>query len=171
MRKFWMAAAAVAVLGSSATAQGAMKERVVVERFTDSFAFSIDCAEFGPYAFENQVSGTQRIRVVEVLDQDGELLQTVFHIAIRETETNSVTGKSLRLSGTVREVWDYASNTRTLSGKVWLGNEPGQGTYVHDSGRITMTLDTRVASFLAGPKEAFFGGGIDVPVCAALAAD
>ena len=32
-----------------------------------------------------------------------------------------------------------------------------------------MTLDTHEPLFVAGPYEAFFAGGIDYPVCAALA--
>jgi hypothetical protein len=32
-----------------------------------------------------------------------------------------------------------------------------------------MTLDTRIAQFVAGPHAAFFAGGIDPVACAALA--
>jgi hypothetical protein len=32
-----------------------------------------------------------------------------------------------------------------------------------------MTLDARVAQFVAGPHEAFFGGGIEAVLCKALA--
>ena len=49
-------------------------------------------------------------------------------------------------------------------------NQPGKGLIIHDSGRIRMTLDTHIAQFTAGKKDVFFGGGIDVLVCAALAA-
>lgn len=70
----------------------------------------------------------------------------------------------------MHEVLDWASHTRTLSGNVALGTKPGGGTYIQETGRITMTLDTREALFVAGTHEAFVAGGIDVPVCAALAA-
>jgi hypothetical protein len=164
-----LGAAAMLVPAGMASAGG--KERVLVESFTESYAFAVDCGDFGPYAFENEVEGSARVRVTDVLDRDGALLQTVFHIVLKETDTNSVSGKSLPLRTAVHEVWDYASNTRTLTGAVFLGTEPGAGTYVQDTGRITMTLDTREAQFVAGPHEAFFGGGIDPVVCEALAAE
>jgi hypothetical protein len=174
MRKGWklvaaMGLAAVLVPAGVASANG--KERVLVESFTESYAFAVDCGDFGPYAFENEVGGSARVRVTDILDRESGLLQTVFHIVLRETDTNSVSGKSLPLHGAVHEVWDYASNTRTLSGAVFVGTERGGGTYVQDTGRITMTLDTRVAQFVAGPHEAFFAGGVDPVVCAALASE
>jgi len=67
-------------------------------------------------------------------------------------------------------VWDYASNTRTLTGAVFMGMRPGKGTYIQDAGRITLTLDTRIAQFVAGKHEAYFGSGVDYAVCRALAA-
>lgn len=164
-----VAAVAACTLGLAGTAQGAGKERVIVDRWTESGGGVVDCSEFGPYEFENHFSGTQKITVTDVFSRDGELLQTIVHANLQETEMNSVTGATLLLKAAVHEVWDYASNTRTISGKVWHGTTNGGGTYVHDTGRITMTLDTREPLFVAGPHEAFFAGGVDVPVCAALA--
>ena len=66
-------------------------------------------------------------------------------------------------------MWDYGSNTRTVSGGTYLGTDPGQGTYLLHAGRITMTLDTHVPHTVAGHHEVFFGGGIDAVMCAALA--
>lgn len=162
-----VAAGCVLALGGSAGAAG--KQRVVVEQVSEPYEFAVDCSEFGAHDFDNLVSGHQRIQVTEVLAADGTLLQTVFHIAFSETDTNSESGASLRLKASVHEVWDYASNTRTMSGKVALGTQPGGGTYIQEVGRITMTLDTREVLFLAGPHEAFFAGGIDFPVCDTLA--
>jgi hypothetical protein len=161
--------ASAGVLASTGVAGASNgKERVLVDRFDEPYSFAVDCAGFG-YAFEIEVAGTQRVRVTDVLANDGTLLQTVFHIALRETDTNSVSGKSVPLHGTVHEVWDYASNTRTISGSVFVGNAPG-GKWVQDTGRITMTLDTRIATFVAGPHQAFFTpGGLDALACAALA--
>ena len=45
------------------------------------------------------------------------------------------------------------------------GPAPGPGCTT--PGRITMTLEDRIASFLAGPKEVFFGGGLDAYACRA----
>ena len=171
MKKLTVTAlAATCVFGSAASADAAGKQRVLVDRFVEPYEFPVPCADFGPWEFDNLVSGVQRIRVVDVFASDGTLLKTEFHIALREIDTNSETGASLPVKGTVREVWHYATNTRTLSGSVWMANQPGEGIVVHDSGRITLTLDTREAQFMAGPKEAFLApGGVDELVCGALA--
>lgn len=169
MRKLSITAlAATCALAPAAPAEAAGKQRVLAERFVEPYEFAIDCADFGPYDFENLVDGVQRIRVVDVFASDGTLLETEFHIALRETNTNSKTGASVPVKGTVREVWHYASNTRTISGSVWMVNQPGQGLVVHDSGRITLDLDTDEPSFIAGPKDVFFGN-LDELVCEVLA--
>ncbi len=170
MKKLALIAALGALtLGSTTTAGAAGKQRVVVDRFSDTYADSVDCAEFGPYQFEVLFSGRQRVEVTDVVGADGTLLQTVLNIGISETDANSVTGEGMLLKGAVHEVWDYASNTRTINGKVWLGTAPGEGKSFQDTGRITMTLDDSEPLFVAGPHEVFFGGGLDSMVCAELA--
>jgi len=172
MRMF-RAVAAAAVAGTLAlggSAQAAGTKRVVVDRGVVPYEFDIDCAEFGPYSFENQVKGQQRQQVTEVFAADGTLLQTVVKTGFTETDTNSESGGSLNLTSAYHEVLDYAKNTRTLSGKVALGTRPGGGgTYIQETGRIVMALDTYEPLFVAGPHDAFFAGGIDFPVCDALA--
>jgi hypothetical protein len=161
--------AAVLVATGTASASNA-KERVVVERVVDEYSFvPVDCADVGEYAFSIKAEGTLRFTATDVFGADGTLLQTVFHIVIDEVDTNTVSGKTLPLHAAAREVWDYASNTRTQSGIVAIGASPGGGTYIQETGRITMTLDTREVLFLAGPHPAFFEGGIDPALCAALA--
>jgi hypothetical protein len=170
MRKlFTPIVAGVVALGLAAPSQAAQKHREVVERIDEDGGFSIDCGEFGPYDFDNIVAGHQWVTITEVRDGEGTLLQTVFHTGIKETDTNSVTGGSLPLTTAIREVWDYEDNTRTQTGKVFLGTEGQGGTYVHETGKIVMTLDTHEAFFVAGPHSAFFEGGVDYPVCRALA--
>jgi hypothetical protein len=164
----WVAVVLVA-LAAVGSAGAAGKERVVVDHFVEPYAFAVSCAPYGPYTFDNLVSGREHVRVTEVLAKDGALLQLVLDIQFQETNVNSETGKELTLKGAVHEVWDFTSNTRTISGKVFLGTGEGGGTWVQDTGRITMTLDTKEPRFVGGPHEAFFGGGIDVLACAALA--
>ena len=164
------AVAAGCVLALSGSAGAAAKQRVVVDRYSEPYEFAIDCSQFGSHDFDNLVSGHERKQVTEVLAADGTLLQTVFHTSFSETDTNSESGASLRLKAAFHEVLDHVANTRTLSGKVALGTLPGGGgTYIQEVGRITMTLDTYEPLFVAGPHEAFAAGGIDFPVCAALA--
>jgi hypothetical protein len=172
VRALTFAAATLAAL-AAATAAGASngKQRIVVERIVDEYSSVVvtDCAAYGPYDFFIEATGTFRASIVDVLADDGSLLQTVFHFSLDETEANSVSGRSLPLHGVIHEVWDYGSNTRTVVGVAYIGTERGAGTYLQDTGRITMTLDTHVAQFVAGPHEVFFGGGIETVLCAALA--
>jgi hypothetical protein len=110
----------------------------------------------------------ERVMITDVVASDGTVLETIFDIVLDETDTNTVSGRSLPLRGTVHEVFDWGSNTRTLTGAIFIGRDPGEGLYVQDTGRITITLDTRVAEFVAGPHQAFFGGGIETVLCTAL---
>lgn len=169
MPKAVAAAAVVGTLALAGPADAAGTKRVVVDRAVAAYEFRVNCADFGPYDFDNIVQGRQRQQVTEVLADDGTLLRTVIHTTFTETDTNSASGASLGLKGAYNETLDYAANTRTLNGKVALGTQPGGGTYIQETGRITMALDTYEPLFVAGPHDAFFAGGIDVPVCAALA--
>jgi hypothetical protein len=51
---------------------------------------------------------------------------------------------------------------------VWIGNQPGAGTFIQDTGRIVIDLETGEAISIAGPHEGF-QNGVDETVCAALA--
>lgn len=163
-RRLLPAALLTAALLLAAPAGAAQRERVLVERDTFSYDGSADC---GTFAIE--YAGVQRFKAWDIFE-DGELVETVFIQGFEETNTHSVTGATLPLRGRVREIWQYGEGTRTLTGAVYIGTRPGSGTWVHDSGRITMTLEDRIASFVAGPKEVFFGGGLDAYACRALAA-
>jgi hypothetical protein len=160
---------ALCALAVTASAQAEGKQRVV-DRFGGQYGFAAPCGDFGPYAFDVLVSGTERGQFTEILAADGSLLQQVLNIQFFETNTNSDTGESITLRGAVHVVWDFASNTRTLSGKVYLATRPGDGIAIQDTGRITITLDTSEALFVAGPHGVFFGGGLDAVVCEELAA-
>ena len=157
-------AALAAALLLPATADAAKRERVLVERVTFPYDGTADCGTFS-IAYE----GDQRFTAWDIFE-DGELVETVFIQSFTETNTSSATGTSLTLRGRVREVWEYDEGTRTVSGAVYIGTRAGAGTWVHDSGRITMTLEDRIASFLAGPKEVFLGGGLDAYACRVFAA-
>ena len=161
-------AASLVATGAATASNG--KQRVLVERIVEEYSFvPVDCADVGPYDFSIRVDGTIRFTITDVFGADGTLLQTVLHIVIDEIDTNTVSGKTLPLHAAGHEVWDYASNTRTQSGVVAIGTTPGGGTYIQETGRISMTLDTHDVLFLAGPHPAFFEGGSDPAVCAALA--
>ncbi len=162
-RRLLPLAALTAALLLPASAGAADRERVLVERVTFPYDGAADCG-----AFAIEFNGVQRFAAWDVYE-DGELVRTVFIQGFKETDTHSVTGATLSLRGQVRELWEYGKGTRTVSGAVYVGNRPGAGTWVHDSGRITMTLEDRIASFIAGPKEVFLGGGLDAYACRAMA--
>ena len=163
LRRLLPIAALIAAALLPASAGAAQRERVLVERVTFPYDGAADC---GTFAIE--FSGVQRFTAWDIYE-DGELVQSVFIQGFKETDTHSVTGATLTLRGQARELWEYDEGTRTISGAVYVGNRPGAGTWVHDSGRITMTLEDRIASFIAGPKEVFFGGGIDAYACGVFA--
>ena len=158
-----IAALTAVLLLPAAAADAAERERVLVERVTFSYSGAADC---GTFAVE--YAGIQRFKAWDIFE-GGELVRTVFIQGFKETDTHSATGVTLPLRGSVREVWEYGAGTRTISGAVYMGSNPGDGNWVHDSGRITMTLEDRIASFLAGPKEVFFGGGLDAYACRTFA--
>lgn len=161
--------ATLCVLASGAPAEAAGKTRTVVEQFSDTYELTIDCEPFGPYDFDVLVSGREYVTVTEVAAADGTVLQTVVHARFVETNTNSRSGVSLPLKRSAREVWDWGAGVRTITGAVLVGTQHGNGTWVQDTGRITLTIDTDEPVFVAGPHEVFFGGGIDAIGCAALA--
>ena len=111
-------------------------------------------APIGDFDFSDRVEGDIKVRVTDVVATDGALLQTIFQSSSKRRTRTRSRARACGSTGAANEVWDYASNTRTITGAVFVGNGPG-GKRVQDTGRITMTLDTRIASFVAGPHEAF----------------
>lgn len=155
-----------ATLAFAGVAEAATETERVRDRFGGSYAFANPCAPYG-YAFDVLIDGRDRWSITDVIDADGTLVRTEFHISFTETNTNSVTGKTLSLKVQAYDVWDYVTNTRTVSNTTIGMTEDGK--VIQDTGRIVMTLDTREPSFVAGPHEVFFGGGLDRVVCAELA--
>jgi hypothetical protein len=49
------------VLGLAAPAQAGGLQRTVVAQITAPYEFVVDCSAFGPYDFENRVSGEFRL--------------------------------------------------------------------------------------------------------------
>jgi hypothetical protein len=164
-----IAATALCVLGTGASAEAAGKQRIVVERFSNTYELAVDCEPFGPYAFDVLVSGREHVTVTDVVADDGTVLQTVVHMRFIESNTNSESGVMVPLRRSAHEVWNWGEGTRTITGAVLVGTQRGGGTWVQDTGLITLTIDTNEPVVVAGPHEAFFGDGLDAIGCAALA--
>ena len=171
MRKLSLAtaAAALCVFGTGASAEAAGTKRIVVEQFSQTYELAVDCRPFGPYDFDVLVSGREHVTVTDVVADDGSVLQTVVRYRFTETDTNSESGATVPLKRSVHEVWNWGEGTRTVTGAVLIGTQPGGGTWVQDTGLITLTIDTDEPVVVAGPHEAFFGGGLDLIGCVALA--
>jgi hypothetical protein len=161
----WLAIVSAALAFSGVAGASTGTERVR-DRFGGSYAFAIPCTPFG-YAFDVLIDGDDRWSITDIFDADGTLVRTEFHISFTETNTNSVTGKTLSIKVQAYDVWDYVTNTRTVSNATIAMTTDGKA--FQDTGRVVMTLDTREPSFVAGPKDVFFGGGLDRVVCEALA--
>ena len=137
------------------------------ESFAEPYAFSVNCADFGHFEFENLVAGEFKLRVTTFYDREGNSIRLTAYGAFRETNTNSASQKTLRVTGTSRETFDLVAGTRTVVGKVVLVTDPGVGVVVQDTGRVVFDSPGHVA-FLAGPHDALFAR-LDPLVCAALA--
>jgi hypothetical protein len=151
----------LAAVGAGPVGAANGKDRVR-ETFGGPYASSVGCG-----AFDVLVEGTERVGVTDVFDGDGTLVRTDVHVSFDEVNTNSVTGEVMLLKGTVHVRFDWAANTRTLTGVVFMG-KTAEGKAFQDTGRIVITLDTSEALFVAGPHDVFFGGGIDAMGCKAL---
>ena len=134
---------------------------------TNPYGGSFDCSEAG-YDFTMEWEGVQHVAEKDRFDRSGELIGFTLHIRFNEVDTNTKTGKTLALRGSETETWDLVKGIRTLTGAVWIGNQRGAGTFIQDTGRIVIDLETGEAISIAGPHEGFHNG-VDETVCAALA--
>lgn len=144
------------------------QERQVVVRFQAPFEDTIDCADFGPYDFDDVFSGWQRLSITEVYAGDGTLEQVVLSSTYREMDRNATTGSTLSLRGSYTQTLDFTSGTMTLTGNVGSGRLADGTSLVREIGRLVLSLETREPTFVAGPHEALELGGVSAAVCAAL---
>ena len=134
---------------------------------SNPYSGSFDCSEAG-YDFTMEWEGVEHVTAKERFDDSGELIGFTLHIRFREVDTNTATGKTVVLRGSETETWDLVTGIRTLTGATFIGNQPGAGTFIQDTGRIVIDLDTGEAISIAGPHDGFHNG-VDETVCAALA--
>jgi hypothetical protein len=82
-------------------------------------------------------------------DADGNPVKVVVHDGFTETDTNSVTGKTLPFTQTWVNTFDPVAGTRTVVGKAFVMTDPGKGAVIHDAGRVVFDAPFHV-SFEAG---------------------
>ena len=154
----------VAALAAAAGAGATPPTREVLPAFP--YELSVDCSPYG-FAFTIEVEGEANRWIETFYDAAGDPVRVVFHDSLRETNTNSVTGKTLRASGRLVDTRDLVTGTRTVVGEVFRMTDPGRGTVIHDVGRVVFDAPFHV-TFAAGLHEPLFGS-LDQLACAALA--
>jgi len=130
------------------------------------YGFSVDC---GPYdfGFENVVKGRETLWTQTFFDPRGNPVRIVVHDSFAETDTNSVSGKALSVSGRTVTTYDLVAGTRTVVGKEFLMTGPGSGAVIHDVGRVGFDAPFHV-SVEAGRHDVLHGD-VDQLACRALA--
>ena len=129
------------------------------------YEFSVDCSPHG-FAFSNNVKGVESLWTETFYDAAGNAVRVVVHDGFTETDTNSVTGKTLAFSQTWINTYDLVAGTRTVVGKAFLMTDPGHGVVILDTGRTVFDAPEHVV-FEAGPKQVLHGD-LDQLACTAL---
>jgi hypothetical protein len=159
----WM----IALLASAATASAGtppMNDKLVVI----PYAFTVDCSPYG-FAFSNIVQGVETDRFHTYYDADGNPVRVVDQGGFVESDTNSVTGKTLPFRQDWVETFDLLAGTRNVVGKAFLMTDPGQGVVIRDTGRVLFDAPEHVI-FESGPNHEVLHGDLDQLACTALAA-
>jgi hypothetical protein len=133
---------------------------------TNPYEFSVDCSPYG-FNFSNIVQGEESLWIETFYDAAGNPIKVVVHDGFTETDTNSVTGKTLPFSQTWINTYDLVTGTRTVVGKEFVMTDPGEGIVIQDTGRNVFDYPHHV-TFDAGIHEVLYGD-IDQLACSALA--
>jgi hypothetical protein len=131
----------------------------VTETVTESAVDSVSCDGFDA-VLERNFSGL----VTVYFDNQGNPLRVQVHATMTGSLTNSVTAASLPLRGHIFLEDNFTTGVVTFVGPVLLGNAPGSGSVITDTGRISFSGDEIV--FEAGPHDAVDNAEV---FCAAVA--
>jgi len=130
------------------------------------YDFDVSCAPYG-LPFSNLVSGEETLRIDTFYDAAGQATKVVIHDSFRETDRNSVSGKTLTAAANRLDSTDLVQGTRTVAGRSFLMTSSGAGVVIHDTGRNVFDAPFHV-SFSAGPHDVLFGD-VNELACNALA--
>jgi hypothetical protein len=169
MRKLALLLSLFAVVAATLAATAAADTRVVVQHnaiLTRHFAGLTDCQAYG-YTFTLTGDYVVRRSDVQYFDDSGALVREVIWAHFVGTDTNDLTGKSLRDTGERHITFDYVNNTITESGVLRHITVPGSGIVLHESGRLIVSLTDESVIFMAGPHQLLSGD--EAEFCAALA--
>jgi hypothetical protein len=159
-----VAAALTVTLGIASTAQAAPPTRDDIGSIP--YSFTVDCNPYG-FDFANIVQGVESLWIETFYDADGNPVKVVVHDGFIETDTNSVTGKTLGLSQTWVNTFDLLAGTRTVVGKALVMTDTGKGIVIQDTGRVVFDAPEHT-SFEASQHKPLHGD-LDQLACSALA--
>jgi hypothetical protein len=95
-------------------------------------------------SFQDIFTFTSTVHVLTFYDQSGTAVKQVFHVHRVSTDTNSVTGRTLKSSADRIVTIDLISGTTTITGQNDNTSSPGEGVVVQDVGRIVLNPDGTV---------------------------
>jgi hypothetical protein len=124
-----------------------------VENFTDTFA-----AEQGCDGFTDEFSGSVNVRSTTFFNASGDAVRVRSHIRVRETDTNSVTGKTIAVRQNYSSIEDLATGTIADNGAVFISTSPGEGVVIQDTGKVVFDSHDDVVK-VAGPHQVLETGG------------
>ena len=149
---------------SAALAAPASADQREVVHFADPFDGSAQCT-----GFVNNWEGHDRGTITN-FSRDGVLYRQVGHIHAIETDTNSVTGKSVVIRTELTVLGDLTPDGELsgykISGQFNVGTSPSQGIVIHDAGTVTFDSDGMITA-IHGIHNVFDSG--EDAFCAALA--
>ena len=123
--------------------------------FADPFDGSADCD-----GFVNSWEGHDRGTITDFF-RDGVPYREVGKIHAIETDTNSVTGKSVVIRTNITIVGELTPEgelaAHKISGQFNVGNAPGEGIVIHDAGMVRIDADGLV-TLLHGVHDVFDNG-------------
>jgi hypothetical protein len=156
MRRFFVGLMVVGLLFAAAPANATPPQRET-ERF--SFSLSADCG-----SFVDNYQGTGTIRVTTFFKADGDAIVEHFRVMQRETDTNSVTGKTIRVNSSWTEMADLQTGITRTAGQTFMGVGKGANV-IHETGLLVLDRDGSLIR-VAGPHTVLEGGA--EPFCQAL---
>jgi hypothetical protein len=126
-----------------------------------SYSASADCG-----SFTDDYAGTSTFRETTFFDAHGNPIMERAKILQRETDTNSETGKSVRVNSSVTVTVDLRTGIRRTTGQVFMGVGGKGANVIHDTGLVIFNDITGEVIKVAGPHTVLEGG--NEPFCQAL---
>jgi hypothetical protein len=155
-----------AIIGFAAPASATSPDRF---SFSDSGSEQavVQCDGF---AIDSET--TQTFDVTVLFDASGQVIKVISRGRIIETNTNSVTGKSVMNRGVFQDFYTHVDGTDEFTHAVvgfdFMATSPGEGVVLQDVGRKVYSTDGEHIVFLAGQHRIPDGPAAEAVFCAAL---